>query len=205
MYVPTHFAVTDQTRLHDFIEAHSFGLLVSTVEGVPFATHLPFLLERNTGPHGCLIAHVARGNPQWHDLEGRPVLAIFSGPHAYISPSWYEANNVVPTWNYTAVHVYGTCNLVQDPVELAGILAAMVNTFERGQPRPWTLDTSSDYFGRMVRGIVGFRIAIDRLEGKWKLNQNHPAERREKVIRILAASTDPQAQEVARLMMEMRE
>src|SRR4051812_3811791 len=94
MYIPTAFLETDPARLHDFIEAHSFGLLVSTRVGEPFATHLPFLLERDAGPHGTLIGHMARANRQWHDLDGQEVLAIFSGPHAYVSPSWYEAEQV---------------------------------------------------------------------------------------------------------------
>jgi transcriptional regulator len=205
MYVPGHFAETDTGRLHDFIQAYSFGLLVSDREGVPVASHLPFLLERENGPHGRLLGHMARANDQWRDLDGRPVLVVFSGPHAYVSPSWYEAENVVPTWNYVAVHAYGTCRLVEDPGELAALLAAEVETFERSLPQPWTLDTAGDYFGRMVRGIVGFRIAIDRLEGKWKLNQNHPAERREKVMRVLAQSSDPDAQAIARLMRERLE
>src|SRR4051812_5840105 len=107
MYVPAAFAEPDRGRLHEFIEAYSFGLLVSSHRG-PFATHLPFLLDRTAGPHGTLVGHMARANPQWHDLDGREVLAVFSGPHAYVSPSWYEADDVVPTWNYVAVHARGT-------------------------------------------------------------------------------------------------
>ena len=115
MYVPTAFAETDEGKLHEFMQAYSFGLLVSTHGGEPFATHLPFLLDRNAGPHGTLVGHMARANPHWHDLEGQTVLAVFSGPHAYISPTWYESENVVPTWNYVAVHAYGICRLVNDP------------------------------------------------------------------------------------------
>src|SRR4051794_27392492 len=100
MYVPSAFAESDLNKLHDFIERNSFGLLVSLVKGVPFATHLPFLLERNSGPDGSLVGHMARANPHWQELEAQTVLVVFSGPHAYISPTWYEAENVVPTWNY---------------------------------------------------------------------------------------------------------
>lgn len=204
MYVPTTFAETDTGKLHDFIEAHSFGLLVSGHGGEPFATHLPLLLERGAGPHGRLVGHVARANPQWRDLEGQTALAVFSGPHAYVSPSWYEAADVVPTWNYVAVHAYGTCRLVEDPAGLGQILARMVATYERSMPAPWRLDTSTDFFQRQVRAVVGFRMEITRLEGKWKLNQNHPQERREKVIRALSGSPDPDAQEIARLMSARR-
>jgi transcriptional regulator len=203
MYIPAAFAETDAKKLHDFIEANSFGLLVSTRNGEPFATHLPFVLERDVGPHGCLVGHVAKANPHWRDLDGRQVLAVFSGPHAYVSPSWYEADDVVPTWNYVAVHAYGTCRLVEAPEPLTEILQAMVATYERSNPKPWRVDTASAYFQRLVRAVVGFRIEISRLEGKWKLNQNHPPERRRKVTRILEKSGDPDEKEIARLMAEM--
>jgi transcriptional regulator len=205
VYIPTAFEQTDLHKLHDFIEANSFGLLISSHEGEHFATHLPFLLERDAGPHGCLVGHMARANPQWHDLDGQNVLAVFSGPHAYVSPTWYESENVVPTWNYVAVHAYGICRLVNDPDGLKRILTASVATFEQALPRPWSLDTTTDYFQKMVRGIVGFRIEVSRLEGKWKLNQNHPRERRERVIRILAASKDQDANDIARLMADLPE
>jgi transcriptional regulator len=202
MYTPSPFLETDQGRLHDFIVAYSFGLLVSTHQGVPFATHLPLLLERDAGPHGTLLGHMARANPHWEDLEGRTVLAVFSGPHAYVSPTWYEAKNVVPTWNYVAVHAYGACRLVQDTEALTGILARTVATYERPMPEPWTLDTGTDFFRKMARAVVGFRIEVSRLEGKWKLNQNHPQERRERVIRVLERSEDQDAKAIARLMAE---
>jgi transcriptional regulator len=202
MYIPTAFEEKDRGRLHDFIEAHSFGLLVSTHGGEPFATHLPFLLERAAGPHGTLVGHMARANPHWRDLDGQPVLAVFSGPHAYVSPTWYESENVVPTWNYVAVHAYGTCHLVDDAEALAGILAGTVATYERSMPNPWTLDAGTDFFRKHVRAVVGFRIEVNRLEGKWKLNQNHPEERRQKVARALEKSADEAAKEIARLIAE---
>jgi transcriptional regulator len=196
------FAETNRDKLHAFIEANSFGLLVSTRGDEPQVSHLPFLLERDSGPHGCLVGHMARANPHWHGLNGCPVLAVFSGPHTYVSPSWYESANVVPTWNYVAVHAHGTCRLVDDVDGLIRILRASVATFERAMPQPWALGTDSDYFRKMVKGIVGFRIEISRLEGKWKLNQNQPEERRQKVMRVLEQSADPDAREIARLMSE---
>jgi transcriptional regulator len=200
MYVPTAFEETDQQKLHDFIESYSFGLLVSVQGGVPVATHLPMLLERDTGPHGCLIGHVARANPQWQDLDGQQVLVVFSGPHVYVSPSWYESENVVPTWNYVAVHAYGTCRLVEDAEAVTRILAASVATFERSMPNPWSLDTGTAFFQSRVRAVIGLRVEINRLEGKWKLNQNHPPERRDKVMRVLEKSENHDAREFARLM-----
>jgi transcriptional regulator len=203
MYVPTVFEETDQGKLHDFIESYNFALLVSAPGDVPVATHLPMLLERDTGPHGCLVGHMARANPQWQGLADQQVLVVFSGPHVYVSPSWYEADNVVPTWNYVAVHAYGTFRLVEDTDELTRTLTSSVATFERSRPKPWVLDTSTAYFQKLLAGVVGFRVEISRLEGKWKLNQNHPEERRHKVLRALAEQDSPEAQEVARLLAEM--
>lgn len=200
MFVPPHFAETGPARLFDFIDRHSFGLLVSTADGVPFATHLPFLLDRSAGPHGTLLGHVARANPQWRELAGQPVLAVFSGPHAYISPTWYETPNTVPTWNYVSVHAYGTCELIADEVEVLRILTDTVAKYESGMPQPWGFPPGDDFIRKLAAGIVAFRIPIDRLEGKAKLNQNHPPERRERVSAKLAASADPDSQEIARLM-----
>lgn len=208
MYIPTAFAEIDPQRLHDFIEANSFGLLVSTHGDEPFATHLPFLLKRGADSRdapsqGRLVAHMARANPQWRELAGQRVLAVFSGPHAYVSPTWYEAENVVPTWNYLAVHAYGVCHLVEEGEALANILSATVATYERSMPQPWTVDTNSEFIKNLARAVVGFRIDIDRLEGKWKLNQNQPAERRKKVAAVLETSADPSAREIARWMREL--
>ncbi len=203
MYVPPHFAESDPARLHDVIERHSFGLLVSQVGGVPFATHLPFLLDRTAGPHGTLLGHVARANPHWRDLAGQTALAVFSGPHAYVSPTWYEAENVVPTWNYVAVHAYGRAAVVEDRAALLDIVRRSVTYYEASLPRPWALDESSTFVGRLLGQIVGFRIEIERLEGKWKLNQNHPTERRKKVADALQERGGDDAQAVADMIRAM--
>ena len=170
--------------------------------GPPFASHLPLLLDRAAGPHGALVGHMARANPQWRDLDGQPVLAVFSGPHAYVSPSWYEAEGVVPTWNYVAVHATGTFRLTDTPDAVTDIVAATVETYERGMPTPWRLDATAAYVRQLANAIVGFRIEVERLEGKWKLSQNHPAERRAKVAAALGSSTDAGDRAVARLMRE---
>ncbi|QDU20106.1 FMN-binding negative transcriptional regulator [Urbifossiella limnaea] len=203
MYVPPHFAETDQDKLHDFINSHSFGLLVSQLGGVPFATHLPFLLDRAAGPCGTLVGHVARGNPHWQDLGGAAALAVFSGPHAYVSPTWYEAEPAVPTWNYLAVHATGRTELIDARDELRDIVRRSVAVYESGMPRPWQFDADSAYVDRLLAGIVGFRLRIGRLEGKWKLNQNHPAERRAKVIRALEAAGGENGLAVAAAMRQM--
>src|SRR5262245_51222170 len=122
MYVPPAFQESDRSKLFDFVEAHSFGLLVSQLDGQLFATHLPLLVDRHSAAQGRLVGHVARANPQWRELADQQVLVVFSGPHAYVSPRWYEAENVVPTWNYVAVHAYGRCQLIDDPAALGDIL-----------------------------------------------------------------------------------
>jgi transcriptional regulator len=204
MYIPAVFAERDLTRLHDFIEQHSFGLLVSQVEGLPFASHLPFLLQRQAGPYGSLLGHMARANPQWQHASGQTALAIFSGPHAYISPTWYQSEQVVPTWNYTAVHAYGPIQLIEDRDTLLEIVQKSVQFYEQPLPQPWSFDGTDSFAERMLAQIVGFRIQIEKIEGKWKLNQNHPVERRHKVVQVLRQRPDENSQAVAELMEEWR-
>lgn len=200
MYIPPAFNEPDLNTLHSFIERFSFGTLVSQVGQTPFATHLPFLLDRTSGPKGTLIGHTARANPQCHEAREQSVLAIFSGPHAYISPTWYESQDVVPTWNYVAVHAYGKIQKIEDLSELRELVKKMTAYYERTMPQPWTFDGTSTYAERLLSQIVGFRIEIDSLEGKWKLNQNQPIERQEKVIHALKQGTDENSQDVATLM-----
>ena len=164
------------------------------------ATHLPLLVRRDVGAHGQIVGHMARANPHWRTLADQNVLVVFSGPHAYISPRWYEAADVVPTWNYVAVHAVGRCEIVEDNEQATGILADYVAHYERSMPNPWTIDTATPFFRKLAKQIVAFRVDITRLEGKWKLGQNHATERREKVVRQLAKSADFNSQEMARLM-----
>ncbi|MBE7551144.1 MAG: FMN-binding negative transcriptional regulator [Anaerolineales bacterium] len=199
MYIPKAFAETNSEKLFAFIEANSFGILFSQHNGQPFATHLPFLVERSTESPGWLWGHLARANPHWHDLAGE-VLIVFPGPHAYISPAWYEEENVVPTWNYLAVHVYGQLSLVQEDERLLKIVGDSVKFYEAARPAPWALDASANYIHKMLKGIVGFKIEITRLEGKWKLNQNHSTARQERVVNALKQLPDQNSQEIAALM-----
>lgn len=186
MYTPASFEVTDLPTLHTFIEHHSFATLCSQLMSEPTATHLPLLLDRSTGPNGRLIGHMARANSQWKSAAGNRVLAIFHGPHAYISPTWYESSETVPTWNYAAVHAYGVLKMIDDAQRLRDVVERTVDIYERSMPRPWSMNVvPPELIEKLLLGIVGFEIDIDRLEGKWKLNQNHSLERREKVIRGL--------------------
>lgn len=202
MYSPRSFSEDRPDRLHDFIEQNSFGILVTAGEGIA-ASHLPFLLDRDSGQHGQLTSHMAKANPQWRDLDGCEVLTIFHGPHAYISPTWYEAENTVPTWNYVAVHATGILRVTEEPEQLRDIVRRTVDTHEAHMPIPWSMDTVDDGFiEQLLSGIVGFLIDITRLEGKWKLNQNHDVQRRERVIDALLLRGSDNESEVARLMQE---
>jgi transcriptional regulator len=202
MYIPAAFQQPDSAKLFEFIEQNSFGLLVSQSEGEPFASHLPMLLDRTAGPHGTLIGHMALANGQWQQADGQQVLAVFAGPHAYISPTWYESENVVPTWNYVAVHVYGRLQVVHDGDALAKILQDFVRFYESSLPRPWTFDSNSDFAKKFVKGVAGFRVEISQLEGKWKLGQNRTPQQRENAIRALRSQPDENSQAIAALMTE---
>lgn len=201
MYTPPSFEETDQTKLHDFIEQHSFATLVSHAGPEPIASHLPLLLDRETTSHGRLIGHMARANSQWQQAEGHRVLAIFAGPHAYISPAWYEAQNVVPTWNYVAVHVSGVLSVDRDRDLARETVRKYVDFYELGMERPWSIDDVDDGFlDGLLDAIVSFEIPITNIEGKWKLSQNHTAERRRKVIQSLQARKSEDARQIADLM-----
>ncbi len=199
MYVPASFAETDTTRLHEFIRRNSFAILTSHGRDGLIASHLPLILDADAGPNGHLLGHMARANPQWRGIQGE-AMAIFSGPHAYVSPSWYEEGGTVPSWTYVAVHAYGTFHVVEDRDGLLGILRRSVLTYESPRAEPWAFDESAPHVETMLRSIIGFRIEITRLEGKWKLGQNHPEERRNRVIRALEARTDENSQAIARMM-----
>ena len=209
MYTPASFQENDLTKLHAFMDQHSFATLITSCDDAAgyketFASHLPLLVDRTVGERGRLIGHMARPNPQWQSGAGQRVLAIFHGPHAYISPSWYEAQNVVPTWNYVAVHAYGVLRLEEDSQRLREILERTIERYESTRQQPWSMHSPDpDFFEKLLKGIVGFEIDIDRLEGKWKLNQNHPAERRAKVVRALQSVGDHDADEIAALMADL--
>jgi transcriptional regulator len=206
VYIPSSFQETDLTKLHAFMELHSFATLISYCENEPLASHLPLLVDRDAGINGRLIGHMARPNTQWQSAAEKRVLAIFHGPHAYISPSWYAAKNVVPTWNYAVVHAYGVMRLVEDAERMREVLDHTVKFYEAGQERPWSMGAPDrEFIDKLLDGIVGFEINIDRLEGKWKLNQNHPAERRAKVIRELQSLGEANADEIAALMSDIQD
>jgi transcriptional regulator len=185
MYLPSYFEETDRETLYGVIRENNFGLLVTAADGAPFATHLPFLLEGDR-----LVAHMARANPQWRSFEqGTEALCVFQGPHAYVSPRWYAGARLVPTWNYVAVHVHGVPRIVSDAAAVHDQQARLVAAHEAGAAKPWTMDgLPESYVAGQLRAIVAFELPIDRVEGKFKLNQNRTAADRAGVIAALAES-----------------
>jgi transcriptional regulator len=201
VYLPPAFTEARPEVLVEHIERYDFGLLVSHGAAGVVASHIPFLIERN-GEQLHLQGHLARPNPQLADLAGGgEVLAIFHGPHAYISPNWYTAGPAVPTWNYIDVHAYGTVRLIEDEGWLRRFLIRLSERHEATNRPQWRIqELPQSYLKTMLKGIVGLEIAVTRLEGKYKLSQNRPAADRPGVIAALEAQADADAQEVARLM-----
>jgi len=207
MYNPAAFAETRVDVLHAFIRAHPFGTLITNGPDGPEATHLPFFWDAEAGLLRC---HMARANPHNRLLQdGARVLAVFTGPQHYITPSWYvskgEHGKVVPTWNYTAVHASGSARLLEDAPSLLRHLHELTDSQEGGLVDPWSVaDAPAAYIEGLAKAIVGIEIAVDRLEGKWKLNQNRSTADRDSVIAGLEALDSHASREMARLMRDRR-
>jgi transcriptional regulator len=210
VYIPPSFAEHDVEVMHAFIDAHPLGALVTASPSGLFATHLPLVLDRERGAYGTLQGHVARANPH-HELaeEGAEALVLFTGADSYVTPSMYASKarhgKVVPTWNYVAVHAHGTLRYVNDPAALRRHLEQLTAHHEAPRPRPWSIaDTPDGYVDKLLGAIVGVEIEITRLDGKWKMSQNRPAEDIDGVIEGLGASDDPRQRAVAEVVRERR-
>jgi transcriptional regulator len=201
VYLPPAFTETRREALIAHIERHDFGMLVTHGSAGLIASQIPFLVEQREGQL-LLQGHLARANPQLEDMDGRAeALAVFAGPHAYISPSWYEGGSAVPTWNYATVHAYGQARCIEDAEWLRQLVRRLSDRHEAGEPTPWRMqDLPETYVQSMLKGIVGVEIAVARLEGKFKLSQNRPAADRPRIIEALEARDDPTSAAVARLM-----
>ncbi|UFJ39908.1 FMN-binding negative transcriptional regulator [Brevibacillus humidisoli] len=197
MYIPKHFAMKEATAAYHVIQENSFATLFSIHNGTPFATHLPLVLNKEKT---YLYGHFARPNPQWRDIQNQTVLAVFHGPHCYISPSWYETNQAVPTWNYVTVHVYGEVELIEDEQELMSSLNDMVLKYEAPDSSYRLQDVDAEFLAGMNKGVQGFKIKIDRMEGKAKVSQNHSVHRQELIVKQLEQIPFPNEQQIASLM-----
>ena len=206
MYTPSGFALNDLPELQQQILGTRLALLLTHGEQGLQASHLPLLLNTDEGPNGTLYGHFAKANPQWKELQnGAEALVIFAGADAYVSPGFYpskaEHGKVVPTWNYVAVHAYGSAEVFTDADRLRSLVSALTDRHEAGRAQPWKVaDAPADYIDGMLRAIVGFAVPIQRLEGKRKLSQNRSTADIAGVREGLAASPDAHDQALAHLM-----
>lgn len=199
MYIPKNFVFKYQDDLLEFIKANSFGLIINGNEQmVPVATHLPFAIEHQNGQL-ILKSHFAKANTQWKSIEEKSVLVVFSGPHAYISPKNYEKIESVPTWNYVAVHVYGTVSLIWEREEILRVLNATINFYDKDYNEQWK-SLPKEYIDRMIKGIVAFKLEVSNIQGVKKLSQNKTRLEREKIINDLQSHSDLSDQQLAMYM-----
>jgi len=205
MYIPPAFREEDPVALHATIRAARLANLVTAAAEGLMATPLPLYLDAEEGDQGVLYGHLAKANPQWKAAPLGEAMAIFTGPDAYVTPSWYatkrETGKVVPTWNYVAVHVYGPVEFFEDADRLLKVVTRLTERQEQGRAEPWAVSDAPEAFVRaQLRGIVGLRLPIARLEGKRKMSQNRSAEDRAGVRQGLAASEDAADRAVAALI-----
>jgi transcriptional regulator len=206
LYKPEVFRESELAKLHDHISACGLATLVTTGADGPIISHVPLILNCEPAPYGELIGHLARANAQSRLSDPvQPAVAVFMGPDAYVSPSWYaskkENPRVVPTWNYVAVHARGRLEVFEDAERLKAAVTRLTERHEARFAQPWQVaDAPADFLARMLRGIVGIRLVIEQIVGKTKLSQNRSGSDRQGVIAALSASNRPAAREVAELM-----
>jgi transcriptional regulator len=206
MYIPKHFEESRIEVMHDLIKAHPLATLITLSETGLNANHIPLLLSTGSSPFGVLRGHVARSNSIWLDLvKDVEVLAVFHGPNAYITPSWYaskrENGKVVPTWNYAVVHAYGRLRVIDDTVWLRSQLEALTAHSEAAFSEPWSVsDAPFEFTEKLIESIVGIEINTTKLSGKWKVSQNQPERNQASVISGLRTRGNPEATSMAVLM-----
>jgi transcriptional regulator len=203
MYIPHRFRNTDLASVKAFLAANSFGILVNTVDGRPWGTHIPLELDVDPAGREVLYGHVGRANPQWREFgPGREVMAIFTGPHAYVSSSVYQEADT-PTWNYIAVHVHGEVELLESE-ETEEVLRRLLGKYERGSEHPVTFEGLPERVQNLVHGIVAFKIVIRDIQAAFKLSQNRDAHDHSAVVTALEARGEPAATAVAKAMRAIR-
>jgi transcriptional regulator len=207
MYIPPAFRETDLPAIHEAMRAVRLANLVTATGSGLLCTPLPVMLDAGEGDWGTLYGHVAKANPQWREVPAGEALAIFMGPDAYVTPSWYEGKSrdgkVVPTWNYLTVQAYGPVEFFEDADRLLDVVTRLTTIHEAPRPAPWAVaDAPPDFVRAQLRGIVGVRLPISRIEAKRKMSQNRGAADRATVREGLAGSADPRDREAAALMPE---
>ncbi len=186
MYVPAHFDCSDPALARELIEQHPFATLASSTADAPMVTHLPLLAEERAGSL-VLTGHVARANPHGKLLGRAPSVAIFHGPHDYVSPAWYPSPNLVPTWNYAVVHCSGPVELIQDRTAAYAVLERLIARFEAARPQPWQPQLTPAALDALLGAIIAFEMRVERVEAKFKLGQNRAPQDRQGALAGLAA------------------
>ena len=204
MYLPSTFKINDPSIINDLMRSYSFAQLVTNVNGIPFASHIPLLLDQ-VESQGRLLGHVAKANKQWVGFDGtNEALIVFTGPHAYISPNWYTSENLVPTWNYISVHAYGKPRIISDPIDAVDVMRRLVEFYENDDTGNWSIDNlDSNFKEKKLKGIVTFEIPIDRVEGKFKLSQNRALLDRQGAIQGLIDSGGVEEKKLAQFMIDI--
>ena len=206
MYISKHHQLQDTEAIAALVQAHPLGAWVCHTQQGLMANHIPFYLDRTRGTHGTLMGHVARANPVWRQLGAdTPSVVLFQGAQSYITPNWYpgkaEHGKVVPTWDYVVAHAHGVARVMEDPAWVLDMLNRLTNANESGQPAPWQVgDAPADYIEKLMRGIVGIEIPIDRLEGKLKASQDEDLQDRHGTVQGLRSRPDEQSHAVAALV-----
>ncbi|MEO8148946.1 MAG: FMN-binding negative transcriptional regulator [Bacteroidia bacterium] len=198
MYIPNHFREEDKQKIVAFMQQYNFGIVVNTKNGLPIATHLPFVIEER-GDDVILTSHMAFANEQWKYFDGSEVLIIFSEPHAYISPKFYEKKQNVPTWNFVAVHCYGIPKFVEGDEAMLQLLEKTILSFEADYLNQFK-ELDEKYKMGSLHGIKGFEIVVNKIEGKYKLSQNKTEKERENIITAFEKTDDDNLRAIAELM-----
>jgi len=200
-YIPQHFRMADERELQEFMRTYDFATVVSSSPDGLVTSHLPVLV-RSSGATLVVVGHMARANHHWRLMDGAtPALAVFHGPHGYVSPTWYETAPAVPTWNYGVVHAHGLATANEDEAFVRGVLDELVRRYEGQRPNGWRPESlPADFYGRMLRRIVGFEMPVTRLEGKFKLGQNRSIEDRRRTIAGLEKEGSAEAARLAEFM-----
>jgi transcriptional regulator len=200
MYIPPYYKQTDHHKLVDFMKVFNFASLISSANDEIHATHLPFAIEQR-GDKIYLVSHLAKANPQWNEFIEKELLVIFQGPHGYVSPTHYEKQQNVPTWNYIAVHAYGKAVIIDEHSEVVALMEKTITSFEPAFIQQWNT-LSTDYKNSMLKSIVAFEIEVTRLEGKFKLSQNKTVQEQEKIANHFESSANNNEQSIGKAMKE---
>lgn len=206
MYLPKHFSVSDQKKIRELIQSHSFVTLLSYPESsLPFINHLPVIFSSEPGESEVLLGHMSKNNPQWkHFKENHFGTMIVHGPHTYVTPKWYKSGRDVPTWNYAVLHLQGEIELLESFADQIKVLKELTSYFEKSNPNPWEFELPEDLLVEtaLTSAIVSFKFKINKVDAKFKLSQNRSSEDKAGILSGLGTRTDDMSQALRKMMLE---